>query len=40
MLPQGVNTEQAQANFEDGVLEIRMPLPKEEQQKGRRIEVR
>ena len=38
-LPQGVNPEQAKANFKDGVLEVTVPLPKQEQRQGRRIEI-
>jgi HSP20 family protein len=40
-LPEGVNPEQAKANFKDGVLEVTLPLPPREQQqeRGRRIEI-
>lgn len=38
-LPEGVNPEQAQANFKDGVLEIALPLPQRESSQGRRIEI-
>jgi HSP20 family protein len=38
-LPDGVNPEQAQANFKDGVLEITLPLPQRESPQGRRIEI-
>jgi HSP20 family protein len=39
-LPDGVDPEQARANFKDGVLEIKMPLPPQQQeQRGRRIEI-
>jgi HSP20 family protein len=38
-LPEGVNPEQAQANFKDGVLEITLPLPQRESPQGRRIEI-
>lgn len=38
-LPDGVNPEQAQASFHDGVLEIKMPLP-QQQERTRRIEIR
>lgn len=37
-LPEGVNAEQATANFKDGVLEITMPAP-QRQARGRRIEI-
>jgi HSP20 family protein len=39
-LPDGVNPEQAHAQFKDGVLEVRMPLPQEQTPQGRRIEIR
>ena len=40
-LPEGVDPNQAKANFKDGVLEVTIPLPKREQKqpKGRRIEI-
>ncbi|HEX7183603.1 MAG TPA: Hsp20/alpha crystallin family protein [Thermoanaerobaculia bacterium] len=38
-LPDGVNPEQAQASFNDGVLEIKLPLP-QQQERSRRIEIR
>lgn len=38
-LPEGVNPEQAQANFKDGVLEITVPLPQRQSTQGRRIEI-
>jgi HSP20 family protein len=39
-LPEGVSAEGAQANFRDGVLEVRIPMPKREQpQKQRRLEI-
>lgn len=39
-LPDGVNPEQAKANFKDGVLEVTIPMPQQEQQhKGRTIEI-
>ena len=37
-LPQGVNPEDVQARFADGVLEVTVPLPKES--RSRRVEVR
>ena len=39
-LPEGVNPEQAQANFKDGVLEITVPLPQRQSPQGRRIEIK
>jgi HSP20 family protein len=38
-LPEGVKAEDAEARFENGVLEIRVPLPKEAR-RGRRIEIK
>jgi len=38
-LPNGTNAEQAKANFKDGVLEVTLPLPTQEQRQGRRIEI-
>jgi len=38
-LPDGTNAEQAKANFKDGVLEVTIPLPTQEQRQGRRIEI-
>jgi HSP20 family protein len=37
-LPEGVNAEQVQASFKDGVLEITMPAP-QRQARGRRIDI-
>jgi HSP20 family protein len=39
-LPEGTDPEKAQATFKDGVLEIKMPLPEQPQERSRRIEVR
>jgi HSP20 family protein len=40
-LPEGVSTDGAQASFQDGVLEVRIPMPRREpQQKQRRLEIR
>lgn len=38
-LPAGTNSDQAKANFKDGVLEVTIPLPQQEQRQGRRIEI-
>ena len=38
-LPEGVDAEQAKASFENGVLKINFPLPRQQQQRKRRIEV-
>jgi HSP20 family protein len=39
-LPEGTNPEQAQASFKDGVLEIKLPLPQQPEQRTRQIEIR
>ena len=40
-LPEGINTEGAQAKFQDGVLEVSIPMPKrEQQQKHKQLEIR
>jgi HSP20 family protein len=38
-LPEGTITDQAKANFKDGVLEITMPAPSEQVRRGRRLEI-
>jgi HSP20 family protein len=38
-LPGGINPDQAKANFKEGVLEVTIPLPQQEQRQGRRIEI-
>ena len=38
-LPEGAITEQAKANFKNGVLEITMPAPPEQVRRGRRLEI-
>jgi HSP20 family protein len=38
-LPEGAITEQAKAIFRDGVLEISMPAPPEQVNRGRRLEI-
>jgi HSP20 family protein len=38
-LPQGAISDQAKANFKDGVLEITMPAPSEQVTRGRRLEI-
>jgi HSP20 family protein len=39
-LPEGVNAEEADATFRNGVLEITMPAPQRAEQSRRRIEIR
>jgi HSP20 family protein len=39
-LPEGINPEQAEARFEDGVLEVSLPMPEREQQQRKRLEIR
>jgi HSP20 family protein len=38
-LPEGAITEQAKATFKDGVLEVVMPAPPEQANRGRRLEI-
>ena len=38
-LPEGANADSAQASFRDGVLEIELDAPRE-QQRGRRLDIR
>lgn len=38
-LPDGVNAEDAQATFHNGVLEVTMPAAKREQRKSRRLQI-
>lgn len=38
-LPEGVDVDQAKAQFKDGVLEVRVPLPKQEQRKSKEIPI-
>ena len=38
-LPDGVNPDQAKANFKDGVLEVTIPMPQQEQRQGHTIEI-
>ncbi len=39
-LPEGVDAEKCDARYEDGVLEVTMPMPKREERKGKRIRIR
>lgn len=39
-LPEGVNADQCDAKFNDGVLEISLPLPKQEERATKRIQIR
>lgn len=39
-LPEGVSADEVEATFKDGVLEITLPAPKQQEQRARRIEVR
>ena len=38
-LPDGAMTDQANATFKDGVLEIKMPAPPEQVSRGRRLQI-
>jgi HSP20 family protein len=39
-LPENVSGESCEATFKDGVLEVTLPLPKQQERKARRIDVR
>jgi HSP20 family protein len=39
-LPEGAMADQAKGTFKDGVLEVRMPAPPEQVQRGRRLEIK
>jgi HSP20 family protein len=39
-LPEGVNADECDAKFNDGVLEISLPLPQHEQRTSKRIQIR
>jgi HSP20 family protein len=39
-LPEGTDAERCEAKYEDGVLEVTLPVPKQEERRPRRIEVR
>lgn len=39
-LPEGVDANQCEATFNDGVLEVTLPAPKEQERKAKRIEIR
>ena len=39
-LPDGADTEQANARFENGVLEVAVPAPEQQPDRGRRIDIR
>lgn len=39
-LPEGVDTDKADARFRDGVLEITLPAPKRERKQGRKLSIR
>jgi HSP20 family protein len=39
-LPDGVQTDQCEAKFNDGVLEISLPVPKHEEHRAKRIQIR
>jgi len=39
-LPDGADADDIQASFQNGVLEVTLPKPKQEQRRGRKIEIR
>lgn len=38
-LPEGIDEDQVNARFEHGVLEVTVPIPKQQQQRGRRVPI-
>lgn len=38
-LPQGAQTDKAKADFKNGILEVRVPIPQQQQQKARQIPI-
>lgn len=39
-LPEGIEADKAAANFRDGVLEVTMPAPRQEERRGRQVEIK
>jgi HSP20 family protein len=39
-LPEGISDNQCDASFKDGVLEVTLPMPKQEERKAKRIQVK
>jgi HSP20 family protein len=39
-LPEGVDSDKAEAKFKDGVLEVTIPAPKRERKRGRKVQIR
>lgn len=39
-LPEGVNPDQVQASFDNGVLEVDVPMPQQQQNRGKKVQVR
>ncbi len=39
-LPEGVNEDDISATFGDGVLEVRVPVPAQQQRRGRKVEIK
>jgi HSP20 family protein len=39
-LPDGANAEQIDASFNDGVLEVTVPAPKERESRGKKVQIR
>ncbi|HEX3157444.1 MAG TPA: Hsp20/alpha crystallin family protein [Gemmatimonadaceae bacterium] len=38
-LPEGVDEEQIEARYDNGVLEVKVPMPKQREQRGRRVQI-
>ena len=39
-LPEGIEADKAEANFRDGVLEVTIPSPRQEERRGRSLEIK
>lgn len=39
-LPEGIDADRCEASYQDGVLEISLPAPRQEERKGRKIQIR
>ncbi len=39
-LPEGIEADKAEANFHDGVLEVSMPMPRQEERRRRQVEIK
>jgi len=39
-LPEGIDEQNVQASFKDGVLEVNLPLPQQRTQQGREVQIK